>query len=184
MGYVESNGGVHTGGGSNGIIGKWVLDPFCDGNSNRKKLCQIQTYMHFAIAVAIAASQCEHPDWIPQNPFMKEKIYLVSVAVENLLLMNTCNDAVAVAVTHCERALSDDSVLHRHNSLIFARPNASWDRCQTTLPSILIACRDEDHPLADDYLCRNQCLRKNQFPISLQSDKNFTSDMFYKQNFH
>ena len=57
MGCVESNGGVHTGGGgngnSNGIVGKWVLNPFCDGNGNGKKLCQIQTFMHFAVPVAI-----------------------------------------------------------------------------------------------------------------------------------
>ena len=113
MGCVESNGGVHTGRGGNsngnGIVGKWVLDPFCDGNGNGKKLCQIQTFMHFAIATP----QCEHPNWIPHNPFMKEKIYLVSVDVENLLRMNTCNIAVAIAVTQCERALKDNSK-HTH----------------------------------------------------------------------
>ena len=35
----------------NGIIGKWVVDPLCNGNG--KKECQIQN-MHFAIALAVA----------------------------------------------------------------------------------------------------------------------------------
>ena len=56
MGLMESDGGVHTGGGGSkgngkGIIGKWVLNPFCDGNSNRKKLCQIQTYVSLQLLV-------------------------------------------------------------------------------------------------------------------------------------
>ena len=55
MGCVESNGGINTEGSGNGngndIIGKWGPDPFCDGNGNRKKLCQIQTHMsHFSYA--------------------------------------------------------------------------------------------------------------------------------------
>ena len=76
-----------------------------------------------------------------------------------------------------------DSLLHLHNSLIFARPNAPCDRCQTTLPSTLIAYMDEYHPLSDDFPCRNQCLRKNQFPICLQIDKNFKGDMFINKIF-
>ena len=35
----------------NGIIGKWVVDPLCNGNG--KIECQIQN-MHFAIALAVA----------------------------------------------------------------------------------------------------------------------------------
>ena len=38
---MESDGGVHTGDGNgngNGTVGKWVLHPFCDGNSNGKKI--------------------------------------------------------------------------------------------------------------------------------------------------
>ena len=41
MGCVEPNETVHMvndgNGNSNGIVGKWVVDPFCDGNGNRKK---------------------------------------------------------------------------------------------------------------------------------------------------
>ena len=47
-GCVESNGTVYmvTGSDGNGneIIGKWVVDPFCDGNGNGKKQFQIHNH--------------------------------------------------------------------------------------------------------------------------------------------
>ena len=70
---MESNGGVHTGGGGNGngIIGKWVVDPFCDGNGNSKKE---EIYVYNIMPLPLPPPQCEHPHWIPLDPFTNNAI--------------------------------------------------------------------------------------------------------------
>ena len=57
MGCVESNGGVHTGGGSNGngngIVMEWVGYPFVTATAMATATYLIT--LHFAVAVAVAA---------------------------------------------------------------------------------------------------------------------------------
>ena len=74
MGLMESNGGVHTGGGdsngkANGIVGKWVVDPVFDGNGKKEEI-----YVYNIMPLLLLPPQCEHPHWIPLDPFMKGKI--------------------------------------------------------------------------------------------------------------
>ena len=77
MGCVESNGGVHTGGRQrqpqwhrHGM--GWV--PICDGNGNGN------IYMY------IATPQCEHPHWIPLDPFTND---VIAVAADTPPNVNT-----------------------------------------------------------------------------------------------
>ena len=80
MGLMESNGGVHTGGdgngNGNGIIGKWVVDPFCDSNGNGKKE---EIYVYNIMPLPLLPPQCEHPHWIPLDPFTND---VVAVAAD------------------------------------------------------------------------------------------------------
>ena len=77
MGCVESNETVHmvTDGNSNGnsITAKWVVDPFCDDNVNRKKYTYMQLY---CCQCHCHQSPCEQSYLIPHKPFMTAMIPL------------------------------------------------------------------------------------------------------------
>ena len=71
-------------GNSSGIVGKWVVDPFCDCNGNGKKKCEIHNIC--ILPLLFPSVTFEHLYLFAFNPFIKGKTIKFPSPLKNYFL--------------------------------------------------------------------------------------------------
>ena len=132
MGCVESNGGVHTEGAGTAtatasfVNGSWTR--FVTATGMERNCVK---YKHICILPLLLPLLSPSPNVNTQIGF--HITHLVSVAIENVLLMNTCNDAIAIAITQCEQTYRWYSILTLIMPANYFQPSIKYHKAQKCL---------------------------------------------------